>query len=89
MKLCDHKDRRAVLAFAGEAMFGRRWRAPMARRLSVASRTVLRWAQGSFEVNDSVWQMMPDLLREAADGKVLEAKALTDLASRIQGGKAA
>ena len=37
----------ADLAAAGEALFGDRWKAPLARALDVQERTLERWADGS------------------------------------------
>ena len=37
----------ATLRAAGEALYGLRWQAPLARDLDVATRTVQRWADGT------------------------------------------
>lgn len=36
-----------LLRQAGEALYGARWRAPLARDLGVSERTIFYWLQGS------------------------------------------
>lgn len=38
----------------GEAIYGKNWKSPMAKDLSVKYRTVLRWANGTFSVPEDI-----------------------------------
>jgi transcriptional regulator with XRE-family HTH domain len=37
----------------GEAVYGDRWQAQLAREMGVASRTVARWASGEIEITEA------------------------------------
>jgi hypothetical protein len=48
----------------GEALFGERWKAPLARALGVNIRTVKRWAAGEFQPHDGVWDDVRAMLKK-------------------------
>lgn len=66
-----------LLVECGEALYGPRWQAELARDLGVADRTVRRWVSGTSEVPAGLWV---DLLRLTQE----RAAALDALASRLR-----
>lgn len=58
-----------LLHEAGTALYGERWRQPLASALSVSERTVRRWAAGEWPVPAKVWGELRTLLTE--HGKAL------------------
>lgn len=49
-----------LLTACGQALYGERWHAPLARDLGVADRTMRRWVAGSHPVPEGI---AADLLR--------------------------
>jgi len=45
---------RPILTAVGQALYGERWQAPLARDLGVTSRTMRRWVAGDGTVPDGV-----------------------------------
>lgn len=68
-----------LLVEAGEALYGPRWQAELARDLGVADRTVRRWVAGTSEVPTGLYV---DLLRLTQE----RAAALDALAPRLRAG---
>lgn len=56
-----------LLREAGEALYGDRWRVPLAGALDVNERTVRRWEVEQSPIPDGVWIELKSLL--AAHGK--------------------
>jgi len=54
----------ALLAAAGHALYGDRWKTELARDLKVAERTVRRWATGEFGIPPGLAGDVLDLLHE-------------------------
>lgn len=67
----------SLLVACGQALYGERWHAPLARDLGVSDRTMRRWAAGQFPVPEGVGA---DLL------KLCEARAvkLGQLAKKLE-----
>ena len=59
---------RALLAAAGEALYGPRWQTSLARDLDVAVRTVQRWHAGDRAVPSSLAGELRELLVERRVG---------------------
>lgn len=57
-----------LLKRCGEALYGPRWQADLARDLSVSDRTVRRWVAESHEVPDGVYVDLRRLCSERAAG---------------------
>jgi len=68
-----------LLVECGEALYGPRWQAELARDLGVADRTVRRWVAGTSEVPAGLYV---DLLRLTQE----RAAALDALAPRLKAG---
>ena len=66
-----------LLVECGEAMYGPRWQAEVARDLGVADRTVRRWVAGTSDVPAGLWL---DLLRLTQE----RSAALDALAPRLR-----
>lgn len=66
-----------LLAECGEALYGPRWQADLARDLGVADRTVRRWVAGTSDVPAGLYV---DLLRLTQE----RAAALDALAPRLR-----
>ena len=66
-----------LLVEAGEALYGPRWQAELARDLSVADRTIRRWVAGTSKVPTGLYL---DLLRLTQE----RAAALDALAPRLR-----
>lgn len=66
-----------LLVEAGEALYGPRWQAELARDLGVADRTVRRWVAGTSEVPPGLYV---DLLRLTQE----RAAVLDKLAPRLR-----
>lgn len=64
----------ALLAAAGEALFGPEWRRPMAAALDIDARLMQRWAAGQRGIPETVAPAVLDLL--AREASPLEARAL-------------
>lgn len=62
-----------LLVEAGEALYGPRWQAELARDLGVADRTVRRWVAGTSEVPAGLYLDLLRLTQERA--AVLDALA--------------
>lgn len=61
----------ALLRRVGEALYGPRWQAEMARELQIADRTVRRWISGDTEIGSGVHAELLKLVRER--GEALKA----------------
>lgn len=63
------------LTAAGRALYGARWKSPLARDLSITKRTMERWAGGEYAIPDWVWPEIERLLqrRAAAISDILAA----------------
>lgn len=66
-----------LLVESGEALYGPRWQADLARDLGVADRTIRRWVAGTSEVPAGLYL---DLLRLTQE----RAAALDALAPRLR-----
>lgn len=56
----------ALLRVAGEALYGTRWKSPLARDLDITKRTMERWAGGEYTIPDWVWPEIEQLLKSRA-----------------------
>lgn len=65
----------------GRALYGRQWRGPLAEALNVNERTVRRWANGEFEINQHVWSDIMIILNDR-ESSLAKAKAFVDQKSR-------
>lgn len=67
-----------LLAETGEALYGPRWQAELARALDVSDRTVRRWAAGTQDLPRGAYT---DLLRLTQE----RARQLDSLAGKLRG----
>ncbi|MDP4021093.1 hypothetical protein Q8W71_00520 [Methylobacterium sp. NEAU 140] len=74
----------ALLAAAGEALFGSEWRRALAAALGVDPRLVQRWASGQREIPGTVAPALLALLRREALGLEGQALALRRAAAAIE-----
>lgn len=74
----------ALLATAGEALFGPEWRRPLAAALDVDVRLVQRWAAGQRGIPDAVAPALLAMLRREASGLEAQALAMRRAAAAIE-----
>jgi hypothetical protein len=67
-----------ALKNVGEALYGEHWMGRMADDLGVSDRSLRRWANGSVEIPQGVWEDLLELMRfrrEALDDKICQVVA--------------
>lgn len=62
----------AELRAAGEALYGSRWQAPLAREIGVSRSSVLRWAKGSWPMPSDA----ADRVRRLAEARAQQLRTL-------------
>jgi|GEM_PF-1543762 hypothetical protein len=68
----------SLLRRSGEALYGERWQAPLARDLGVALRTVQRWTAGDHPIPPGVWRDLCALLTARADDIAALLRVIAD-----------
>ena len=58
----------------GRALYGPRWKAPLARALGINPRTVQRWAKGDGAPSAGVREELAQLFRDRAAARVLKGR---------------
>lgn len=71
----------AEIKLAGEALYGPRWHAELARQLGITYRTLRRWMTGEYPVPAGVAGDVGVLLAEA-EARLAAAKAAIAVAAR-------
>lgn len=75
-----------LLAMAGQALYGPRWQAELARNLHVSQRTVQRWAKGTHTVSDEnrveIRGLLQEQMRVISD--IIDAVDAIDGAERVR-----
>ena len=68
-----------ILKLTGEALYGRRWQAPLSRDLQITDRTIRNWAAGVGRPNDLIGRILP-ILR----AREMQVQSVIALAERLQ-----
>lgn len=74
----------ALLAVAGETLFGPEWRRPLAAALDVDARLIQRWAAGQRDIPETVAPALLTLLWREAIGLERRAEAMRRAAAAIE-----
>lgn len=77
-------DRCLTLQHAGELLFGKRWREPLARMLEVTGKTIHRWVAGEYVVPLGAIDRLACVLYCQSEQKQKEADELARFSSEIE-----